>query len=363
MSIQAQPRYGIDAYQDWIEAEGVPIGTGLAIDLFALETRDWPRFGIRGAAAHCDGRGDYCSVFVYELPAGGSTIPQRHLFEEVIYVLEGRGSTQLELEDGTKRSFEWGPRSLFAIPLNAKHRHFNASGAQRALLASTTNLPLVMKMFRNDRFIFGTEFEFGERIGKEEHYTGEGDLHLIRQGNNMWVTNFVPDLQTLGLTDWSDRGKGSTSIMFVLADGSMHAHISEIPVGSYKKAHRHIISDTHVTCVAGEGYSLLWYEGDQDFVRVDWRNGTLFPPHARQFHQHFVTSAEPARYLGTGLGSQRYPITEARRRSTLGVDGAKQFSALSVKLGGNQIEYEDQDPRIHAIWLEEMRKRGITPQM
>jgi hypothetical protein len=35
----------------------------------------------------------------------------------------------------------------------------------------------------------------------------------------------------------------------------------------------------------------------------------------------------------------------------------------SVKDGGDQIEYEDQDPRIHRIWLEEMRKNGATPRM
>jgi hypothetical protein len=35
----------------------------------------------------------------------------------------------------------------------------------------------------------------------------------------------------------------------------------------------------------------------------------------------------------------------------------------SVKEGGDQIEYEDQDPRIHRIWLEEMRKNGATPRM
>ena len=49
-------------------------------------------------------------------------------------MLEGRGSTQIEFADGPKRSFEWGPRSFFAIPLNAKYRHFNGSGSQRALL-------------------------------------------------------------------------------------------------------------------------------------------------------------------------------------------------------------------------------------
>ena len=122
MATEVQPRYGIDGYLEWVAAEGVPVGTGLAIDLFALETKDWPRFGIRGGVAHCDARGDYCSVLVYDIPAGKASTPGRHLFEEVIYVLEGRGSTQLELADGTRRSFEWGPRSLFSIPLNAKHR-------------------------------------------------------------------------------------------------------------------------------------------------------------------------------------------------------------------------------------------------
>ena len=53
----------------------------------------------------------------------------------------GRGSTQIDVGDGRKRSFEWGPRAAFAIPLNAEYRHFNASGTQRALLAVTTTLP------------------------------------------------------------------------------------------------------------------------------------------------------------------------------------------------------------------------------
>lgn len=364
MAIQSQPRFGIDAYMDWVEAEGLPIATGLAIDLFAIETRDWPRYGVRAGVAHCDGRGDYCNVLVYDIPGGKATSPQHHLYEEVVYVLEGRGSTQIACADGTKRSFEWGPRSLFAIPLNAVHRHFNASGTQRALLASTTNLPLVMKLFHNERFVFGDAFDFDDRLGKQEHYTGEGELHAIRQGDNVWETNFVPDLSALTLQDFSERGAGGTSVNFVLANSSMHAHISEIPTARYKKAHRHYISDTHVTCVAGYGYSLLWYEGEREFVRVDWKNGTVFPPHAMQFHQHFVTSREPARYLGTGLGSRRFPVTDARRRSTIG-DGANNKGAAmtSVKLGGNQIEYEDQDPSIHALWLKEMQQRGITPNM
>ena len=100
-----------------------------------------------------------------------------------------------------------------------------------------------------------------------------------------------------------------------------------------------------------------------------------FPPHRlearhgvraadRQFHQHFNTGPEPARYLATGVGSLRYPTTLANRISLLGAGGDdKPAVSTSVKEGGDQIEYEDQDPRIHRIWLEEMRKNGAPPKM
>lgn len=34
-----------------------------------------------------------------------------------------------------------------------------------------------------------------------------------------------------------------------------------------------------------------------------------------------------------------------------------------MKRGGNQIEYADQDPRIHQIYLEELRKSGVACRM
>ena len=104
---------------------GLRVVEGLAIDCTEVETAEWPRAGTRAAALHLDGRGDFCNMFLYELGPGKSTLPQRHLFEEVVYVVEGGGSTQLELPTGERRSFEWGATSLFAIPLNAKYRHFN----------------------------------------------------------------------------------------------------------------------------------------------------------------------------------------------------------------------------------------------
>ncbi|MFM1815615.1 MAG: hypothetical protein RLZ98_2310 [Pseudomonadota bacterium] len=362
-----QLRYGVDAYQEWLDREGLPIAEGMGVDLFQVETKHWPRYDMKAAAVHCAGRGDFAQMFVYDLEPGKSSTQQRHVYEEVIYVLEGTGSTQIELADGSKRSFEWGPKAMFAIPLNARHRHFNGSGTERARLAATTTLPMMMKTVHHEAFIFDNPFDFTDRTGKESHFTGEGDLHSFRPGNHMWETNFVPDMASIELHAWSDRGAGSTNIMFVLADGTMHAHISEMPVGTYKKAHRHF-PGFHVMCVTGHGYSLCWYEGDQDFVRIDWKHGVVFPPADQQFHQHFNTSKEPARYLATGFGGLRYPVIGRQHRAFFGAlpgekIGAKPAASTSIKEGGDQIEYEDQDPRIHEIFKSEMKKNGVENKM
>ena len=363
MTDQPAARYGIDPYLDWVAKEGLPVAEDYGIDLFKVETKLWSRYGVKGAAVHLKGRGDFCNMFLLELPPGGSTSPQKHLYEDVYYVLEGSGSTQLEFPDGSKRSFEWGPKALFAIPLNAKHRHFNSSGRERALLVTTTDLPMVMNLFHNEQFIFDTEVAFLERSGKTNYYSGEGDLITVRPGNHMWETNFVPDLSAIELKTWGDRGAGGTNIMFVLADGTMHAHISEMPVGTYKKGHRHG-SGFHVMCVTGTGYSLMWHDIAKDMIRIDWGHGVVFPPADQQFHQHFNTGREPARYLATAVGGLRYPMTVQNRRSLLGLKPDDQGAvSTSIKEGGDQVEYEDQDPRIQEMWLADTKKHGTDQKM
>src|SRR3954462_15830081 len=114
-----------DPYGSWIQAEGVPVVEDFGIDLLALPVARWPRLGVDGGVAHLKGRGDFVAVFVLDLAPGAKTEPQRHLYEEVVYVLSGHGSTAIETADGRKHSFEWGPKSLFALPFNARYRHFN----------------------------------------------------------------------------------------------------------------------------------------------------------------------------------------------------------------------------------------------
>ena len=356
MNAPGSPRVAIDAYLEWLKKEGIPVTEDFGVDLLKVPTGRWGRYAVDAAAVHLKGRGDFLCMFVFDVPASGATAPQRHLYEEVFYVLEGRGSTTIEAPDGRTHSFEWGPRSLFAIPLNARYRLFNASGSERARLVATTNLPAVMNMFHDEDFVFGSDWDFEARMGSARYFSGEGDFIPIRPGNHLWETNFVPDLAAIELQPWGERGAGGSNIMFMLADGTMHAHISEMPVGTYKKAHRHP-ADFHVMCVTGTGYSLLWYEGQRDWVKVDWKHGTVFAPPDAMFHQHFNTGAVPARYLATAYGSLRYPFTEGKRAALFG------GVSTSVKKGGNQIEYADQDPRVHELFKRETTKNGVTVKL
>jgi mannose-6-phosphate isomerase-like protein (cupin superfamily) len=351
-------RYLLDPYLDWAKGEGVPIYDGFCVDLHTLETSPWARTGTNGAFVHMKGRGDFISVFLYDLSPGAKSIPQQHLFEEVFLVISGHGSAQIETHDGKINAFEWGPNSIFSVPLNSRCQLFNGSGQEPARLAATTDLPVTMNLFHREEFIFNNKTRFPEREGPGTPgwYAGEGEFTPAQRGREMWETNFVPDLNGIELRKWGSRGAGSANLQFCLADGLIHTHCSEMSVGTYKKAHRHS-PDFHVFIVAGHGYSLFWYEGEPDFTRIDWAHGSVFAPTDMIFHQHYNTSATPVRYVATAMGSTRYPFTAEKRAIKLGVD-------VSVKEeGGFQIEYEDQDPRIHRMYLDELAKSGVKCQM
>ncbi len=238
---------------------------------------------------------------------------------------------------------------------------YNTTGGENVRLSCTNDAPLALNHYHNTDFIFNNQHTFPERVGAANRFQGEGEHSTYeRKGNaatiNIWETNFVSDLTSFKLYDLDARGKGSRNVFFQFTDGTMHSHTSEIPVGRYKKAHRHA-AGTHVHAVSGEGYSLLWYEGDSDFVEIPWRHGFMYTPPFWMFHQHFNTSNIPARYLACSIGSARYPFISLRRVSNEG------GGSTSVKQGGRQIEYEDQDHRIHRKFLEEIAKAGVTSEM
>ena len=354
----AEPRVLIDPYEDWAEAEPVPVIEGYGVDLLDVETKPWPRYGMDGAIIHLKARADFTTLFLYKIAGGGSSAPLRHLYEQLVYVLEGHGSTKIEGADGVTRSFEFGPKSLFVLPLNTEYRIFNGSGDQPVILACSNYLPLVYNLFMSEDLIFNCANDFPERLGPEGYFEGEGQEYTLKRGPTLWETNFVSDLGNFLLRPQDDRGPGSTSIQFLLGNGVMKAHSSAMPVGTYKKAHRHG-PDFFIFSVTGSGYSLMWNDGEdgeEDHIRIDWRHGVVFAPPDMMYHQHFNTGPEWARYLAMNLGNRRFPFTSERKKQA-GMLG------ISVKDGGMQIEYEDQAPYIHRLYLDELAKHGAPCKM
>ncbi len=357
---QDNPYYQINTYLDWVKTEGVPIIEAYAVDCLTQPLEPSPRVGGLGAYIHLVGRGDSATCYLAEIPPGGSLNSEKHLYDKLTYVLSGRGATTVEAPDGRRHSFEWGPGSTFGIPINARHQFHNGSGSEPARFASVSNLPIILNLFHNVDFVFDNAHAFQDRVGDERYFRGEGEFRAVKPGRHQWETNFVADLTSFQLPEWKERGAGGTSsnVQFTLAGSTMHAHISEFGVGTYKKAHRHD-AGAHIVCVTGNGYSLLWLDGQNpvETKRVDWKPGTLYaPPDGPTFHQHFNIASVPSRYFVMSFGGARYFISNARKANYQNMD-------KSVAEGGNQIEYEDEDRRILDLYERECARNGVTSRM
>ena len=339
-------------YEIWQEWEGIPVHKGFIIDnLLDLELGDWERTGGKGAFVNLEGAGGTCDTVVQEILPGRELKPQRHMFEEVIFILRGQGATTIWNDGGKKHTLEWQAGSLFSPPLNAWFQHFNVQGNEPVRLISLTDAPVVVNRYRNLDFIFGSPFAFTDRYsGDPEEWGKPGRYVEGVQKGRIWESNFIADLWGFQPKDYKERGGGNRTTLFEFADSTMSAHLSEFSVGNYKKAHRHG-AGAHIIMLTGSGYSFLWEEGESARKRVEWGRMSMFVPPIQWFHQHFNSGAEPARYVALKPWGFKFKVEDMKD------------TGEDVKKGGAQIEYEDQDPKIHRIFVEECRRRGADVRM
>jgi oxalate decarboxylase/phosphoglucose isomerase-like protein (cupin superfamily) len=334
-------------YVRWVEAEGLDIiGAHYVPDLNTVELKPWDRRGGRGVFINHEASRTSNDCYVCEIPAAGKLAPQRQLFEEMVLVLSGHGSTSVWNDAGAKVTFEWGPGSLFAIPLNTMHQHFNGSGTTAARFVSSTNMPPIINLYDEPEFVFNTPHDFTGRFNGEPDYFADNDE---REGL-LLKTNFVADAVGLPLNEAKERGAGGGHIRFMMAKGSMNSHISQFPVATYKKGHRHG-PGAHVIILTGEGFSLMWPEGEEP-TRYEWQPGTLIVPPNMWYHQHFNTGDTPARYLA-------FKHEAVSIRNAQGVPKAW----ISRRIGGDQIDYADESAVVRETFVAALAKRGLAPAM
>jgi oxalate decarboxylase/phosphoglucose isomerase-like protein (cupin superfamily) len=334
-------------YTRWVASEGLSIIDGIYVpDLKTVELKPWARRGGNAVFINHDGSRTSNDCYVMEIPKGGKLEPQRQLYEEMILILSGRGSTTVWNDKGDRITFEWGPGAIFGIPLNAQHQHFNGSGSEVARFCAVTNLPPLMNIFEEPEFLFGTAHDFiGRFNGEPDYFANKGE-----QKGLLLETNFVADAVNLPLIEAKERGAGGGHIRFQLAKSSMNSHISQFPVGTYKKCHRHG-PGAHVIILSGEGYSLMYPEGEEP-TRYEWGVGSLITPPNMWYHQHFNTGTTPARYLA-------FKHEGVAIRNAQGVPKAW----ISQRIGGDQIDYADESQQVRTMFAEALAVHGMTPKM
>ncbi len=332
-------------YTRWVRDEGLDIIAAHYVpNLHTVELKPWARRGGSGVFINHEASRTSNDCYVCEIPPAKNLSPQRQLFEEMILVLDGRGSTTVWNDAAQRVSFEWKAGSLFAIPLNAWHQHFNGSGTAPARYVAVTNAPSVINLYDDVHFVFNTPYDFKNRFaGEPDYFSAKGE-----QKGFLLTTNFVADAVNLPLMTARERGAGGGHIRFNMARGTIASHISQFPVGTYKKAHAHG-PGAHVIVLSGEGYSLMWPENEAP-RRYDWQVGTMIVPPNAWFHQHFNGGATPARYLA---------FKHSSPRNAQGVP----MSWISRRLGGTQLDYADETPEVHRMFAEALARRGVQSRM
>ncbi|HKC65342.1 MAG TPA: hypothetical protein VKB86_16995 [Pyrinomonadaceae bacterium] len=373
-TFRAEPFSEKAPYEQWMEKEGVPVHTGYYIEnVRTVETKEWKRFGTKGALINLEGAEATDGAYILEIAPNASTSPVRFMFEESVFVLDGEGETTVWHEGRPKQTFKWKKGALFSPPLNTWRQHRNVGGTT-ARLISVTDLPLTMDLYHNAEFIFNNDFVFRDRYDNQPDYFtvneskmriagsaatfGEGEKGAV----GVLDTGLIPNINELQLFVAKARGLKNKSAEVILSDNSMQTHVSEFEMGTYKRAHRHG-PGSHVLALGGIGYSLMWtnvpkYSEAPKHVRVDWKDGTLFVPPDRWFHQHFNTGATPAKYMATTWIGGKYWV------KALGGGGrTHRLNTISFHHGGNMIDYGDEDPAIRAMFEAELKKNGVEMRM
>lgn len=347
-------------YDDWVAREGLELIRGYAVDdVYTVPLKPWPRIGGNAVQIQLDGTGDQNGAYVCEIPPGGKLEPIKHLYEELVYILQGRGSTTVWYEGRRKNTFEWQTGSLFAIPLNACHQYFNLSGSEPVRFVAVTTAPVMLNLIRDDDFIFDNPAIFPGRYDSQEDFFSAPYTTEIFTGwenpTDLHFSNFFYDIHAIPYHQ-SNRGVGTRGVSFEVGNGVLGSHSLELPGGTFTNIHRHG-PGAHVLWLGGEGYELMWADGgERDKVKVDFHRGTMLVPPSWWWHQHAIVSTEPAEYLALKLSSKRNKVN----RLSLG-------TMNSTRNGGSMLLFEDFPPDLleecKNIFIEECTKRGTPMHM
>ena len=94
-------------YTRWVRGEGLDIASSFHVqNLHTIALKPWVRRGGNAVFLNHDASRTSNDCYVMEIPPGRELAAQRQLYEEMIYVLDGRGSTAVWNDAGHRVQFE-----------------------------------------------------------------------------------------------------------------------------------------------------------------------------------------------------------------------------------------------------------------
>ena len=359
-------------YDTFMEAQGIPIYRDIgAHRVQDLPRKPWKRMGGNGTFIQLLGTEGLWGCYVVEVPGAGLLNAEKHLYEEVYLVVDGRGTTEVWADGNSKKlTFEWQRGSLFSIPLNAWHRIVNATSSPALLLAGTT-APNIMNLFGNEDFIFNCPYDFKDRFDPTDDYykyKEEVAPDPVR-GLAMRQTNIIPDVITCELPLDNRRAPGFRRIEPDMTGNRFYSFIGQYEPGRYSKAHAHE-SAAVLICLKGKGYTYTWpstlgtrpwESGKAEMIkRQDYEPIGMVsaaPMSGNWFHAHFGASKEPLRLIAW-FG----PNNPGRKRGRPG-EKTLDAGAIDMKDGGSTIPYNEEDPFLRKEYEETLAKEGLRSRM
>jgi len=131
-------------YLRFVRGEGLDIiGAQYVPNLRTAPLKPWARKNGKGVIINHEASRVSNDCYVCEIAPGQKLAPAHHLFEEMVLVLSGRGSTTVWNNARARVTFEWKAGAIFAIPLNCWYQHFNGSGEAPVRYVAVTNCPSV----------------------------------------------------------------------------------------------------------------------------------------------------------------------------------------------------------------------------
>ena len=360
-------------YDSFMEAEGIPIYRDIGVrQVQNLPMAPWKRLGGRGSYIQLFGTEGLWGMYIVEVPAGGALNIERHIYEKMVLVIEGRGSTEVWQEGQVHpQTFEWQKGSMYSIPLNAFHRFVNATNSP-ALLLCGTSAPNMFNLLDNTHFIFNCPYNFNDRYnGTSDYFQAKEDvLPDPVRGLAMRRTNFLPDVISCELPLDNRRSPGYRRVEPHMAGNRFYQWIGQHETGRYSKAHKHA-SAAVLICLKGKGYTYTWPEalgsrpweaGKAEFVkRQDYEFGgmvTAAPMTGDWFHQHFGVSKDPLR-LTAWFG----PNNSRARKPGVPGEAITDRGAIDIKKGGDAIPYCEEDPYLLKEFKEALAREGSESRM